>query len=146
MGTRKIKGPRRKKADRMELTAERESYLCIGTWFFGTRGKDEFPFDDMDHAKELWFAHRDDLLRWQCKFDWFAQDSWREDKERPWGYWEFELMPKYGPRKQLREKKVNQIGDTFWSGYPEFTDNAFLPEDFETDEEYLKRVKPTDWH
>ena len=123
-------------AGRLDLTEAREEWLVTGDNIL-----DDFKFEDLfeneEHCRQLWEIHRDRLMRGEYLHEWFATPK-RGEKRLPWGFWQFEAKE---PRKLLMGK-VKQIGKEFFMGYPVSTKDYFDDEQFETDEQYLKRVKP----
>ena len=119
------------------LTPKRESYLVLGTWFFGDKDE-QFPFHSMDHAREIWEQYKDDLMAGRFQFRWFGQTENREPGKRPWAWWEFHGVPKYGPRKLIRGED-RKVGLWYSFGLPAFVTEFDDGDQYETQAEYLER-------
>lgn len=113
------------------LTEDRESWLVLGRIFID--GK-PFPFDSMEHAKEVWKAHKKSLMRAEYQFSWFGQGNPGEPRPISWGWWNFENPPE---PKRTWEERMDPAHD--YATYAETEDDRWHKED-ETDFEYAERL------
>jgi hypothetical protein len=99
MGMKREKKVSAMRSDRMALTPAREEWLVMG-WNMLDSLEFEDLFEDMDHCREVWQKHKDNIMRSQFQHDWFGGPEERRPGWRPWGWWQFEAPD---PPEDLRD-------------------------------------------
>lgn len=121
MTREKRKTPLRR-ADTANLDDEQYRALTTGRPYFGN------PFVDTAEMRAAWQANRSDLLR-----EWIT----KRPGSRPFAWWLFEAVPRYGERKVVSEVWCEEYRPG-WLQYGILHTNT-TPANQESEAEYLQR-------